>query len=124
MQGLFFAIPSNSVSTITETLIEDGHVVYPYVGIRYESVTLTDQDGNTHYGVLIRTVEDDSPADDAGLREDDVIIAVDGTPITQTEAFSELLFLHEPGDSIEFTIVRDNRTREIDVTLTERPEGI
>jgi 2-alkenal reductase len=124
VQGLFFAIPSNSVSTISGTLIEAGRMIYPYVGIRYDIVTLTDEDGDTRYGVQIRTVEEDSPADDAGLREEDVIIAVDGTPITQTEAFSELLFRHQPGDTIELTIVRSNRTRDIDITLTERPEGI
>jgi 2-alkenal reductase len=124
VQGLFFAIPSNSVSTITSTLVEEGRMIYPYVGIRYDIVTLTDQDGDTRYGVQVRTVEEDSPADDAGLREDDVIIAVDGAAITQTEAFSELLFRHQPGDTIELTIVRNNRTRDIDITLTERPEGI
>jgi 2-alkenal reductase len=124
VQGLFFAIPSNLVNTISGTLIDDGRMVYPYVGIRYDVVTLTDQDGGVHYGAHIQSVEQDSPADDAGLREDDVIIAVEGTPITQTEAFSELLFLHEPGDTIELTIVRNGRTRDVEVTLTERPDGV
>ncbi len=124
VQGLFFAIPSNSVAMITGTLIEDGRVIYPYIGISYTAVTLTDQDGETHYGVQIRQVEDDTPADDAGLREGDVIIAVNDVPITQTEAFSELLFEHQPGDTIELTIVRNSRLRDVDVTLTERPDGL
>jgi len=124
VQGLFFAIPSNAVSAISETLVEQGRMIYPYVGIRYSAVRLTDQDGRTHYGVEIRSVERNSPADDAGLREGDVIIAVNDVPITQTEAFSELLFQHLPGDTIELTIVRNSRTRTIDVTLTERPEDL
>lgn len=124
IQGIFFAIPSNAVSAIVSTLIEFGRVIYPYVGIGYEAVTLTGRDGERTYGVRIVNVVPDSPADQGGLRPNDVIIEIDGAPITQTEAFSELLFRHAPGETIELTIVRNGRARQLEVTLIARPDGI
>lgn len=124
VQGIFFAIPSNTVATIVAALIGSGRVTYPYVGIRYEPVTLTDRSGERTFGVLIRTVEPGSPADIAGIEENDVIIAIEGDPITQTDAFSELLFRYAPGDEIALTIVRDNRVMELSVTLIARPAGL
>jgi 2-alkenal reductase len=124
VQGIFFAIPSNAVAGIVASLIGSGRVVYPYVGIRYEPVTLTDRDGERLYGVHVRFVEPGSPADQGGLQEDDVIIELDATPITQTETFSELLFRHLPGETIELTVIRGNRLVSVEITLIERPVGV
>jgi 2-alkenal reductase len=125
VQGIFFAIPSNAVAIIVASLISTGRVVYPYVGIRYEPVTLNDRDGGQRrFGVQIRFVEPGSPAAQGGLRENDVIIELDATPITQTETFSELLFRHVPGETIVLTVVRGNRIIEIEITLIARPDGV
>jgi S1-C subfamily serine protease len=124
VQGIFFAIPSNAVVSIVDALIATGRVIYPYVGIRYEPVTLTTRDGERLYGVQIRFVEPGSPADVAGLLESDVIIELDGAPISATETFSELLFRHQPGDTVSFTIVRRGRMSEVSITLITRPTGI
>jgi len=124
IQGLFFAIPSNAVARIASILIESRRVIYPFVGITYEAVTLTDRDGERRLGVLIRSVESGSPADAGGLRANDVIIEIDGAPISVTESFSELLFRHQPGETIEITVVRDGRRVNTDVTLIARPNGV
>jgi 2-alkenal reductase len=124
VQGIFFAIPSNAVAIIVASLISTGRVVYPYVGIRYEPVTLTERDGARRFGVQVRFVEPGSPADEGGLQEDDVIIAINDAPITQTETFSELLFRHVPGEMIGLSVVRDNRVIDIAITLIERPAGV
>lgn len=121
VQGIFFAIPSNTVSQIAQTLIADGRVVYPYVGISYSPVILTDQDGNTAYGVYVNQVRPGSPADDAGIQVDDVIVAINDELITQTDTFSEVLFRHQPGETVELTIIRDDRDRTVEITLSERP---
>jgi 2-alkenal reductase len=121
VQGIFFAIPSNAVAQIAQTLIADGRVVYPYVGVSYNPVILTDQDNNTAYGVYINRVEPGSPAEDGGLQVDDVIIAINDEAITQTDTFSEVLFRHQPGETVELTIIRDDRERTIEITLAERP---
>jgi 2-alkenal reductase len=121
VQGIFFAIPSNSVAQIAQTLIADGRVVYPFVGIEYNPVILTDQDGNTSYGVYINQVVADSPAEAAGVQVDDVIVALDGERISQTDTFSELLYRYQPGDTVTLTVIRNDRERDIDLTLAERP---
>lgn len=124
VQGIFFAIPSNSVAQIARTLIADGRVIYPFVGVSYNPVILTDQDGNTSYGVYVYEIIPNSPAEDAGLRVDDVIIAIDGDQITQTDTFSELLYRYQPGETITATVIRNDRERDIDIELAERPGDI
>jgi 2-alkenal reductase len=121
VQGIFFAIPSNTVAEIARSLIVEGRVIYPYVGVTYSAVILTDQDGNTAYGVYVNDVVNGSPADDAGIEVDDVIVAINDEPITQTDTFSEVLFRHHPGETVELTVIRDDRERSIDLTLAERP---
>ena len=123
IQGIFFAIPSNHVARIVAAIITTGVVIYPYVGIEFEPVILTGRDGERRYGVQIRRVRPGSPADAAGIAVDDVIIEIDGASITRTETFSELLFLYQPGDTIELSIVRGGRIELIAVTLDVRPEG-
>jgi 2-alkenal reductase len=124
VQGIFFAIPSNTVSQIVQTLITDGRVIYPYIGIRYDPVLLTNPDGTTITGVYIQEVTAGSPAEEAGIQVDDVIISIDGDSFTQTDSFSEVLFRHKPGDTVEIELVRNNRLRTVDLTLTERPDGV
>lgn len=121
VQGIFFAIPSNAVAQIAQTLIADGRVVYPYVGVQYSAVMLTMSDGSTSYGVYINEVVPDSPAEQAGIRPNDVIIAIAGESITQTDSFSELLFRHQPGETVELTLIRNDREETVELTLTERP---
>ncbi|MGH2549655.1 MAG: S1C family serine protease [Thermomicrobiales bacterium] len=121
VQGIFFAIPSNAVAQIAQTLIADGRVVYPFVGVKFNPVVLTDQDGNTSYGVYIFEIVADSPAEAAGVQVEDVIIALDGDQISQTDTFSELLYRYQPGDTITITVIRNDRERDIELTLAERP---
>jgi 2-alkenal reductase len=123
VQGIFFAIPSNAVAQIAQTLIADGRVVYPFVGVSYSPVMITMSDGSTSYGVYVSEVVPGGPADQAGIQTDDVIVAIAGDPITQTDSFSEILFRHQPGETVELTFIRDNREQTADITLTERPEN-
>ncbi|HET7095409.1 MAG TPA: trypsin-like peptidase domain-containing protein, partial [Thermomicrobiales bacterium] len=109
VQGLFFAIPANTVKTIVDRLIADGHVAYPAVGIRKMDVT-PDVAGQyalpVPYGTYIVNVEPGSPADRAGLEAGDVITAIDGQPVDQQHSFTERLFAHQPGDRIDLAFVR------------------
>jgi len=123
VQGIFFAIPSNAVAQIAQTLIADGRVVYPFVGVSYSPVIITMSDGSTSYGVYVSEVTAGGPADQAGIQPDDVIVAIAGDPITQTDSFSEILFRHQPGETVELTFIRDNREQTVEITLTERPEN-
>ena len=59
------------------------------------------------YGAIVNDIVDDSPADEAGLEEDDIIIEFDGKVVRDDDDLSDLIFDSSPGDEISLTIVRD-----------------
>jgi serine protease Do len=127
VQGLFFSVPSNTVRSIAERLIADGRIVYPYFGITYETVTwqLAAQAGlQVDNGVRITEVRPGGPAEAAGFQTGDVVLAIDGVPIDQQNTFSEVLFTHQPGETVRADVLRDGEQFPIELTLTERPEDI
>ncbi len=74
------------------------------------------------YGAIITHVVEDSPADKAGLKKDDVIIAVDKEKVTDTDDLIYLLEKKHPGDNATLTIIRNDERENIDVTLGETPD--
>lgn len=88
----------------------------------YLGVSLEDrQDGGQ--GVVITGVEAGTPAADIGLRENDLIVAVDGAPTDGSPGLIAAIRDHAAGDEVTVTIVRDGEERTLEVTLTERPDG-
>jgi S1-C subfamily serine protease len=123
-QGLFFAIPSNTVTKITTQLIQDGKVTYPYFGVQTANVTpvIAAQAGlSVDQGAYVQAVTPDSPADQAGVQEGDVIVSIDGDDITEANPFIDVLFAHKPGDTVEVVIQRGDSQQTLQVTLAERP---
>lgn len=74
------------------------------------------------YGVIVNEVVENSPADEADLREDDVIIAFDGSKITDTDELVEMIDEHRPGDEVNLTVARDEGEVELTVTLEKKPK--
>jgi len=118
--GLGFAIPSNQAQRTATQLIETGRATYPVVGI------LLDQQ---YTGEGVKIAEESSqgtppitpggPADDAGIRAGDVVLAIDGRPVTQPDELIVSIRARQPGDSVELTVRRDGEVSEITVTLDE-----
>jgi S1-C subfamily serine protease len=107
------AIESNAIKEIVDQIIQNGQVQRPYVGVR----TLLSRDG-----LVIDSVEPDSPAADAGLQPQDVVTAVDDQEIDNDHPFiNEVVFNHKPGDTVTLTVERDGEEQQIDVTLGTRP---
>ncbi len=109
VQGLFFAIPSNAVQRIAHSLITTGNVAYPAIGITKMDVTpdVAGQYGlPAPYGVYVMNVIPGSPADHAGLEAGDIITAINGQTVDAQHAFSERLFAHQPGETVDLTVVR------------------
>jgi S1-C subfamily serine protease len=120
-QGLFFAIPSNTVKRITTELIASGRVVYPYLGLS-DYVDLTPGVARffglpVEEGVYVLGVERGSPADKAGIQEDDIIVAIDGTTIGEEISLTDVLFTYRPGDTVQVTINRNGSEQTAPVTL-------
>ncbi|HEX5500545.1 MAG TPA: trypsin-like peptidase domain-containing protein, partial [Thermomicrobiales bacterium] len=98
-QGLFFAIPSNSVQGIVSQLINQGRVRYPYLGIQYEEIVpeiASLNDLPVNYGAYITNVVSNGPAAKAGIQANDIILAVGDKKIDAQTRFSEALFAYQP----------------------------
>jgi 2-alkenal reductase len=125
VQGLFFAIPSNTVQKITQQLIDNGKVVYPYIGIvnpiALDPITAAQNNLSTDTGVYVTDVSADSPAANAGIQPGDIITAINGEKIDESHPFEEFLFEFSPGDTIELTIMRGSEEMQVQVKLAERP---
>ncbi len=124
VQGLFFAIPSNTVKAITAQLIADGDIVYPYLGIIPVSVTAdvaAQADLPVDDGVYVVSVDAGGPAARAGIRQGDVILAIDGQRLDAQHPFSEVLFGHRSGDTVTVDLQRGSDRLSVKVTLTDRP---
>jgi S1-C subfamily serine protease len=107
-----FAVEGNTVCNAAADLLENGEIVWPYLGIEGEAST----DGQT-----IVEVVDDGPSAAAGLAAGDVITALDGQEIGRGQTLIDLLFGHAPGDVVGVTVDRDGDVQTFQVTLGERP---
>jgi 2-alkenal reductase len=127
IQGLFFAIPSNSVEQVASELIENGEVTYPYFGIQYQSnsaAAAAQLDLQTDTGVVVMDVPGDGPASDAGIEPGDVIIKVGEYDLDGQTTFSEALFNYAPGDKVDVVIQRGDKQLTVSVTLADRSEAL
>ncbi|HEX8036656.1 MAG TPA: trypsin-like peptidase domain-containing protein [Ktedonobacterales bacterium] len=129
--GIGFAIPSNRVTYVADQLIKNGQLVNTgegFLGIRGEDVT--PQLASTYNlpaqsGVLITGFANDasgkSPAQSAGIKVNDIIVAVNGQQIATSADLSSQLQTRAPGAQVTITVVRGSGKQDIKVTLGERP---
>ncbi|HMA36686.1 MAG TPA: trypsin-like peptidase domain-containing protein [Chloroflexia bacterium] len=129
-EGLGFAIPVNTVKTITSALITQGKVARPYLGVQSRPVTaslasyfnLLDANGNLlDHGVVVLDVTANSPAETVGLRPGDVILAINGQAIDLDNTLLNILTHFAVNDRVTLSVIRAGKALEIPVTLTERP---
>lgn len=124
-QGLGFAIPSKTVTSVVNQLIAQGKVEYPFIGITYAGITpqnAAEFNLPVQQGVLVQDVTAGSPASDAGIQVDDVITSLDGTKIDETHSLRTILFQHKVGDVVTLSVLRGGKTISLQVTLTTRPD--
>jgi 2-alkenal reductase len=125
VQGLFFAIASNTVQEIAGELIVEGVVEYPFLGIG-NPVPINPQlasqnDLPVDYGVYVQQIVPGGPAESAGIEAGDIILAISGERIDEQQSLTEVLFQHEPGDVVLITMQRGDDVVEVELTLSERP---
>ena len=122
IEGIGFAIPINSTTDITSQLIQYSKVKRPFIGI--SGIDLNAETAKTYNlveGVYVKSVEDFSAAEKAGLKAGDVIIEVEGKSIKTMNELNEVKNSHKIGDELKLKINRDGTENEITLTLGEQP---
>ncbi len=123
VEGLGFAIPIDDIKSIIEDIINgisSNESSKIYIGISAVDIStnqLAAEYNLSQKGVYIADVYDNTSADEAGLKKGDLITAVDGTEINNFTQFKQIINKHSAGDKIEMTIIRDNNTKTIEITL-------
>ncbi len=120
IDNIGFAIPINTVRGIVQSIIENGYVSKPYIGVSVENVSTDAQSYGLPMGAVVRKVEENGPAAKAGLQANDIITAVNGTDITSSDDLIKQVSKAQPGDQLTFTIYRQNTTSELTVTVEEK----
>jgi serine protease Do len=120
--GIGFAVPINMARQVMEQLISGGEVKRGHIGVAIQDLTpdIAQALGTTYtQGAVIARVEAGSPAERAGLRTNDLVIAVNGTPIHNGVELRNRVGLSKIGDSVELTVVRGGSERTVDVRIDQ-----
>ncbi|HUP32643.1 MAG TPA: trypsin-like peptidase domain-containing protein [Gaiellaceae bacterium] len=135
--GVGFAIPSDTVSSVVSDILETGTVEHAYLGIGATEIPASvAEELDTAAGVAVTEVRDGTPAADVGLRAatgstivggreyptgGDVITAVDGRSVASAAELQTAIDAKQPGETVSITYVRDGERQTVDVELAARP---
>ena len=109
--GVGFAVPSNTVSSIVSQIVSGGSAQHALLGVNVQTAL---------NGVSVADVSSGSAADAAGVKAGDVITAVDGTAVKSAESLRAIIDSHKPGDKITLTVTRGGSSKPLSVTLGRR----
>lgn len=129
-QTIGFAIPINIAKRDINQVVKTNKITYPFLGVRYVVVTEAIQEKyhlSVDYGVLLLQGSSGEPAitlgsaaEKAGLRENDVILALNGEKITQDNSLTSLMASYSPGDTVTLLVLREGKEITVEVVLGER----
>ncbi|TAK91569.1 MAG: Do family serine endopeptidase [Burkholderiaceae bacterium] len=125
--GIGFAIPSATAKQIMDALASGGQVVRGYIGVEPQDVTPELAEAfklSRKNGAIVTGLQRGGPADKAGLKVGDILIAVEGKAVDDTTAMLNLVAQLVPGNKARLKILRDNKEMEVDVTVGKRPQAV
>jgi S1-C subfamily serine protease len=123
--GVGFAVPVNEAKRVVSELKADGRVERAFLGVSTGELTdevVRRQELRDDDGAVVGEVTPGAPADRAGLRAGDVVVAVAGRPVSQPADVVAVVATKRPGDRIEIEFVRGGEREQVEVTLGTRPE--
>ncbi len=124
-QGLGFAIPINLARWVMEQILEHGKVVRGWLGVVIQEITPDIAEAiGVKEGILVAQVMKGSPADKAGLKVGDIIIALNGRKLEGVRDLQLSIMKTKPGTEVTLTIIREGKRKEIKVKVGELPEKI
>jgi S1-C subfamily serine protease len=116
--GVGFAVPIAVASDIAEQVVAGDSIETAFLGVSLRNV----ESGQA--GALIAEVTPGSPADDAGIEVDDLVISIDGVEVQGGSDLAAQVQTHRPGTNVEVVVVRDGEQMTFDVTLVQRPDDL
>jgi serine protease Do len=122
--GIGFAVPINMAKRVMDELVAKGQVVRGYVGVTLQPINENMAQAlklKSTDGALVADVVPDGPADRAGIKRGDVVVAVNGTAVKDNTQVRNLVAEGQPGKSVSLGLLRDGTRLERTVTLAERP---
>ena len=126
-QGIGFAIPVNLARKVMDQLVEHGEVRRGMLGIymgEIDSDLSVSLDLDSRKGVLVTEVKEDTPAEEAGLKPYDVIVAVDEVPTDGPAALKSYIAHQSPGTEVQLTVLREGRQRTVTAELAPLDEEL
>jgi serine protease Do len=119
-QGLAFAIPINMVKQMLPSLVKEGRLVRSYLGVGIEDAGLDEKTGVR--GAIVFKVYKGTPADKAGLKTGDQVLAVDGVTVRDSAQMRWLISIAGVGKKVTIRLLRDGKTFDLPVKLEKLPE--
>ena|SRR3989344_1051603 len=134
-ENIGFALPVNTVKSIVDSVQQYGEIVRPYLGVRYMQITETVKKANNlnvDYGVIVirgdtqeeLAIVPGSPADNAGIVENDVILEVDGVKLEQGKSLASLIRQKQVGQTATLKILHKGEEKEVQVILEKAPKEL
>ena len=117
IDNIGFAIPINQVYGIVKSIIENGYIEKPFIGVSVLTVSDETRKYGLPGGASVQSVTADSPAEEAGLQINDIITKVNDSEITTSNDLVKLVRAANPGDVLTVTVYRQGETLELTVTV-------
>lgn len=124
--GYSFAIPVNIVARVVGDIKQFGSFQRPYLGVSIKDIDsdlAKEKNISTHNGVYVESVENNSGALEAGIKQGDVIVEVNGVAVTKSSELQEQVSRYRPGDVVKVTLLHDNKKQTLSVKLRNRQGG-
>ena len=119
-ESLGFAIPSDTVVSVADQLIEDGEAVHPYLGISLADAAAEGSGSPAESGAVVTEVEPGGPSEEAGVVPEDVVTAIGSAPVEDSGDLLGGLRDYTPGENARLTLAREGDELTVDVPLGER----
>jgi serine protease Do len=124
-ENIGFAIPSQTATTVADQIIDNGKAVHPYLGVYLSDLTSETArkfGTSVETGALVEKVASGGPADQAGIRRGDIVIAAGKDEVQSSGDLISTLRNYQPGDTVQLTVLRDGQKERLQVTLAESPQ--
>ena len=123
IDNIGFAIPVDDIRDIVDSIITNGYIVKPYIGVSVSTVSSEATGYGLPGGASVQQIAEGSPAEKAGLQVNDIITAVNGTEISSSGELVEIVGNCTPGDELTLSVYRQGETLELTLTVGEQSKS-